>query len=330
MDIQKTALMLAFLLLGVGMVAAAQINPRVETLTYTCTDSDGACATTADTTSGTCRSIIAEANGGELKVLVCGKDDGRYEMYRQVMPAGSFEFCIAGACLDESRGYNSFTSRDLPPTDDGYIYESPGIFNTSCSLNGVPCTKLSDETAGTCRTVLYDTTGDDEEDLGLLLCHKEDSRYELYRVFYPEGDLYASIGPGFVDWIKGYDSFVLTAPITPPPNSTSDTNETDNTTDEVPPIPSVCIQEESVTDMTATCYQGTITSDLVMGTCREVQCETDGGHLTVLACDKPDVGAKTFFEMYRQHWDGEPVEICLGTACLDSGLKGYQKSEDFC
>jgi hypothetical protein len=309
MDRERTGILLAFLLLGVGMVTAT-VYPTVESLPYTCTYEGTACTATSDVTSGICRTLTFSTVDGNIVAQVCHKDGGRYEVYRQAFPGGDFQVCVDEGCVNEVRGYDSFEADPLGSDEGGYVYLDPSTFSESCTFNGVACEKLSDTTAGTCRTILYNVDEDADEDIATLVCHKGDSRYEFYRVFAPEGDLYATLGIGFVDELKGYDSFTVSEPVTPPP-----------------PPPPVC-SGNSVDEIDATC-DGNITSDTFDGSCRSISCDSGAGQLNVLACDKPD-GQSQYFEMYRQSYSGEPVTICLDGTCLDGDLRGFARSEPYC
>jgi plastocyanin len=84
----------------------------------------------------------------------------------------------------------------------------------------------------------------------------------------------------------------------------------------------------SVKDALASCTGGSITQDSVSGACRTLTCANGAENLKVLACDKPDVGAKQFFEMYKQSQAGSAVsKICLGSTCIEDN--GYAKSQNF-
>lgn len=317
MNMTKVAVMLAFAIGAITLVMALEWHPAVETLAYSCVYGGDTCLTTTDTTVGTCRTLAFATTDGPLQVQVCGKDDGRYELYLQQYPFGAqpFTVTVGTGSVNNIRGYDSFNANTLPPNNNSYPYVDVATFDTTCTFNGVACMKTSDDTAGTCRTVLYDTDGNaSTTEIALLACHKEGSRYELYRVFAPSGDLYATLGPMFVDGIKGFDSFTLQAPPIVPPV--------------INVTPPACT--ESVTTLNATCIDGNITEDMTSGVCRAVTCESATGSLQILACDKPDNGAKTYFEMYRWSNTGTPLDICLGDTCLDSDLRGFARSENFC
>ena len=81
----------------------------------------------------------------------------------------------------------------------------------------------------------------------------------------------------------------------------------------------------SIEFMPVTC-SGTITADDFDG-CRKLACSDDQGSISVLACEKPDVGAKEYFEMYKQSSSGIAPELCLGTLCLSN--QGFASSSDY-
>jgi PKD repeat protein len=89
---------------------------------------------------------------------------------------------------------------------------------------------------------------------------------------------------------------------------------------------SVCYN--SVVGLSATCTGGSIGQDIVSGTCRSITCIEGTDQLAILACDKPDQGAKTYFEMYKQSHVGTTVtQLCVGTTCIRDN--GYAKSQEF-
>jgi hypothetical protein len=83
----------------------------------------------------------------------------------------------------------------------------------------------------------------------------------------------------------------------------------------------------SVKDIPAVCHGGVIIGDTTSGTCRTVSCLGSFGSLQVFACDKPDVGTKTYFEMYKRSSSGVTPSICIDTACIQ--LNGYAKSSNY-
>lgn len=87
--------------------------------------------------------------------------------------------------------------------------------------------------------------------------------------------------------------------------------------------PSACFPGTAALE--ASCVGGEITQDSLSGSCRTLQCEGDSGAVKAFACDKPDSGERTHFEIYRQMVAGTPPKICLGSTCIQ--FNGYAKSE---
>ena len=88
--------------------------------------------------------------------------------------------------------------------------------------------------------------------------------------------------------------------------------------------------------VSAQCYSGvnnlpancssTITQDTKLG-CRTITCGSSSGNIKVLACDKPDSGAKYFFEMYRQGFSGLVPRLCIGNMCIQN--EGFLRSQEY-
>jgi hypothetical protein len=102
------------------------------------------------------------------------------------------------------------------------------------------------------------------------------------------------------------------------------------TNDDIPP-PSNATNlscANSVFQAPVTCTGGIITSDSNVAGCRQLVCLSGGNSVNVKACNKPDSGTKTFFEMYRQSASGIIPKLCLGaTTCIQNN--GYKKSPNF-
>ena len=179
----------------------------------------------SDVTDGVCRSIEFSTQNGPIGVMVCKKDGTRYELYLQYYPQSYFEVCVGAGCVSKNpsiKGFDSFTAEELEPVDTGYNYRDPSTFSPSCNYGGENCDISHDETSGVCRIVISKTI---DGELIMLACHKDDSRYELYRVLYPTLQSFnACLGPLCIDELKGFDSYVIPA------------NETQNNETEEPPL----------------------------------------------------------------------------------------------
>ncbi|HYD02691.1 MAG TPA: LamG-like jellyroll fold domain-containing protein [Alphaproteobacteria bacterium] len=72
-----------------------------------------------------------------------------------------------------------------------------------------------------------------------------------------------------------------------------------------------------VNNLSLTCDGGAITQDAKSG-CRTIICANGDNSIKVQACDKPDLGTKTHFEMSRQSATGTPPKVCLSKTCMQS------------
>ncbi len=226
-------------LVFIPLTLADIFSPPVEQLEYTCTAGGQDCGVNQDTTSGVCRTIEFSTIQGPLGILVCKKEGTRYETYLQYSPQIDAQACIGAGCLSTNpwKGYDSFTSDQLPPVQEGYDYRDPSTFTATCTYNNINCDLLNDHTEGVCRTINFNTA---DGTIGLLACHKEDSRYELYRTEYPILQPFlACLGPLCVDEMKGFDSYTIPGNTTwgntsNPGNTTIHDNTTipDNTTNQ--------------------------------------------------------------------------------------------------
>ena len=80
-----------------------------------------------------------------------------------------------------------------------------------------------------------------------------------------------------------------------------------------------------VNDLDVTCIGGSITRDEKSG-CRTITCTNAEDSMVVQACDKPDGGPVTYFEMYRQRSIGTRIrQLCIGQACISDG--GFARGE---
>lgn len=107
-----------------------------------------------------------------------------------------------------------------------------------------------------------------------------------------------------------------------PPNPPA--NETPVPTNSTPANPNAsCFSR--VNDLPASCTSS-ITQDTKSG-CRSILCGDSANSISIMACDKPDSGAKQFFEMYRQTAAGTTPKICIGNTCMQN--EGYVKSQNY-
>lgn len=100
----------------------------------------------------------------------------------------------------------------------------------------------------------------------------------------------------------------------PPLNTTNSSNSTNST--------QTC--HSTVKNIPSTCHGGTFIQNTTSGNCRTLICSMEANSMKVMACDKPDIGTKQFFEMYRQSVTGTPLRVCIGSTCIQHN--GYAKS----
>jgi hypothetical protein len=103
---------------------------------------------------------------------------------------------------------------------------------------------------------------------------------------------------------------VVAQNVTPPPqNQTNQSNQTN-----------VTIPACSVTNLTATCTGGNITSDtdgtLSSDNCRHITCQKDGDTLEAKACDIVNGTTATGFQLFKQSNASTNLQLCLDSACI--------------
>jgi hypothetical protein len=200
------AIALLFAISAASGMAAIE-KPAVQTLGYECMAPG--CFAIEDITIGVCRYIEFSSDEGNMRVLVCDKDADRYELYMQSYADGmEAEVCVEAGCVDTiMRGFASFTADFVPIDEPTYKVVNPSEFEASCYYDNEPCALLSDETVGVCRSIVYDTV---DGEIGLLVCHKEASRYELYRTDHPGAmPFVACVDDMCIDELRGFDSLLL-------------------------------------------------------------------------------------------------------------------------
>ena len=144
---------------------------------------------------------------GRIETLMCDKDGLRYELYRRYVShdLSHYRICANGNCIEPNKGFVSFTTAQIPPAEENYLYRGIEGFDVHCEIES-GCTLVRDDRIGECRYVGFSTSHGDIEVLG---CHREDSRYEFYRRSAPDVDFRACMGPMCVDRRRGFDSHVL-------------------------------------------------------------------------------------------------------------------------
>jgi hypothetical protein len=184
-----------------------------------------------------------------------------------------------------------------------------------------------DSVSGTCRTVsCLGSFGT----LQVFACDKPDSGTKQYFEMYKKSS--SGVVPRIcIDTaciqLNGYTKS-SNYPIVQGDNSSNTTSPPVNNTNSTTQPPSNSSNSTSqecsstVHSIAATCTGGDITSDASSGNCRTIVC----GQTKVMACNKPDSGVKTYFEMYRQAGSGAE-KICLGETCIQS--EGYKKSSNY-
>ncbi|HLC32385.1 MAG TPA: PQQ-dependent sugar dehydrogenase [Candidatus Nanoarchaeia archaeon] len=100
----------------------------------------------------------------------------------------------------------------------------------------------------------------------------------------------------------------------------------DPSTSSSPPNQSQGTCYASLDKLPASCTSGSVTQDLFNG-CRKITCTNGASSKQILACNKPDIGAPQFFEMYLQTQTGQQLGVCLGGTCLTDS--GYSKGGNY-
>jgi len=95
----------------------------------------------------------------------------------------------------------------------------------------------------------------------------------------------------------------------------------------MPALASTQVCYNGVATIPANCTGGTITQDAISGTCRKLVCANGGNSVQALACDKPDIGTKIYFEMYKQSSSGVTPTLCIDGSCIQNN--GYVKSSNY-
>jgi hypothetical protein len=209
------------------------------------------------------------------------------------------------------------------------ILSSSVIAATYNSVKDIPAvctggTITSDSSSGTCRTT---TCTGSSGSLQTLACDKPDTGTKQYF------EIYKKTSSGTVPKIcidtaciqgNGYAKS-SNYPIVQESSPSNTSNPPPDNTTTPPPSGEQC--SSTVHDIPASCTGGSITSDSSSGSCRTLTCQGSSGSISVLACNKPDSGAKTYFEMYKKSSSGTVPKLCIGPTCLQSA--GYAKSSTY-
>ena len=205
---------------------------------------------------------------------------------------------------------------DTPSNDSSSAcYETLRSLPATCSAGDI----LTDSTDG-CRQIICEGS---EGSLQVLACNKPDGEaqyFEMYRQAYsgtPPRICLADICLQDQGMVTSSDYPICADKPTPPDQPPQPPPEQ--------PLEEAC--HESISELPVACISGTMTTDSVSGTCRTLVCESNDASLQVLACDKPDVGAKQYFEMYKQSQSGSGVDICVGETCLEGW--GFRRGGDY-
>jgi hypothetical protein len=180
-------------------------------------------------------------------------------------------------------------------------------------------TLTQDTVSGSCRTLVC-TNG--ASSMKAMACDKPDSGAKAYFEMYKQaatGSGVSSICLGST--CVGSNGYAKSGNF--PICSGTPTNQTNTT---APPTnQTACFS--AIKNAPLSCTGGSVTSDVVSGTCRTIQCAGGSGSIKVMACDKPDSGTKTYFEAYRQAASGAVPKVCFGTTCIQN--EGYVKSGSY-
>jgi glucose/arabinose dehydrogenase len=204
-----------------------------------------------------------------------------------------------------------------------YRYAANGTYHASCTVRDLTTSK----SASAFTTLVLGSTGSQSSQNGTITVNSNTASSDVFLNNVFKGTTSSSgnfvisnVAPGSYN-IKvnktGYSQFTSAITVSSGQNTVvnANLNSLNSTT---------CYS--SLSSIPATCTS-TITQDSMSGTCRTVECSDGTNSLRILACDKPDSGAKQYFEMYKQSTSGSGQEICLAGACISDA--GYVKSANY-
>jgi hypothetical protein len=274
----------------------------LSSIPVSCTASGSTCTKKSDVGDNTCRYIIWGTVKGDVKVTACNKASG-IEIYRSAAPSElTFSACFGGSCVNQNTGFTLYsatttpppTTPTTPPTTSGSI--DMNSLSYSCAVNGQGCWVKTDDTSGSCRTIVFGSSSGDAKIQG---CDKGNGYVELYKQQAPSTSFSACLANGCLNQNTGYVKFLLGTTSSP----------TQPTTDGVNGLP-----------VTAS-PSGTKTGDYAEGTsCRKVQFTTSAGFVESRICNK---GGNTY-EMYLLSTAND-ANVCVGTNCVGKagGFKSF-------
>jgi hypothetical protein len=275
----------------VEQAVTTQCYSKVADIPATCTGG----SITSDVSSG-CRTITCSGASGSVTAMACDKptvsNPTYFEMYKKSSSGTPPNICLGSACI----GNYGYAHAALPLCIVSNT-TPPVATNVSLTVQSTPA--------------------------GSLLVDGVSRGMTPQTVSLAKGTHTVSVSAaGYVTNTTSVNlqantalSLTLSAVQNGTGNTTNGTGNQTNTT---------CAQK--LPDVVAQCIGGTITQDAMSG-CRQVSCTGASGSLTVLACEKPDSGAKQYFEMYKTGNTGSVPKICLGTTCIQDN--GFAKSEQY-
>jgi hypothetical protein len=148
-----------------------------ESYLSSCDVSVGECTLIKNEIDG-CRTNVFLTDRGEIKVLVCEKENSWYEIYLQEFPKDiGFKVCWANGCVSNNSGFARFQLTNEP--NPVLSLENSKV---RCSSTETSCNIISDKLEGDCRFLEFETN---KGTLVLQSCKKGDVT-EIYRHIAPK------------------------------------------------------------------------------------------------------------------------------------------------
>lgn len=232
------------------------------------------------------------------------------------------------------------------PSNNTQINGTDQASNSSCysNLQNIPARcdggVIIKDLNGGCRIIICSNGA---SNITILACDKPTSTNPSYFEMYKQneqglGQLEICIGLTCIKY-NGYEksgNYPICTGTNLPENNTNTTPEQPQANASEPPTNMTQQPPNTNTTLNETCYShvndipATCTSPITQDTksgCRTIVCGDSVNSIKIMACEKPDTGAKQYFEAYRQSFSGLAPKICIGSACMQN--EGYVKSQNY-